>query len=121
MENNSSTNRAVLLDLVNGGNGRPGPWIEKATLRRPGQEDAAIYALHLQNPNPHGRDLVIVAHDGNLELCHDILLMLETGAQPRDPEVTAEEAARDLEARRAALPQPEDCGRIVAAPAELEK
>ena len=47
--------------------------------------------------------------------------MLETGAKPRDPEVTAEEAARDLEARRAALPQPEDCGRIVEDPAELEK
>lgn len=121
MDNKNTTKRAVLLDLVNGGTGRPCPWIEKATLRRPGQEDATIYALHLQNPNKNGKGLVIVAHDGSLELCHDILLMLETGAKPRDPEVTAEEAARDLEARRAALPQPEDCGRIVEDPAELEK
>lgn len=121
MDNKTTTKRAVLLDLVNGGTGRPCPWIEKATLRRPGQEDTAIYALHLQNPNKNGKDLVIVAHDGNLETCQDVLLMIGTGGQPRDPELTAEDAARDQEARRAELPQPEDCGRIVEDPAELEK
>lgn len=112
--------RQKLINLVHGGDGRVAPWIEKATLRQPGQEDAAVYVVHLPGQRNDGRDLIVVPHDGNLQTCQDVLLLIENHAQPGTPDTTPEEAAAALEAKIAALPQPEDCGRVVADLADLD-
>lgn len=113
--------RQRLINLVHGGDGKVAPWIEKATLRTPGQEDAAVYAVHIPGARNDGTDLVIAGSDGGLQVCLDVLHLLETGAQPRNPDTTDEEQARHLEEWRATLPQPEDCGRVIASLAELDK
>ena len=112
--------RQRLINLVHGGTGRVAPWIEKATLRRPGQADADVYAVHLPAFRNDGEDLVIHATDGNLDLCHALLHTIATGAKPADPSKTQEELAADYNAWRASLPQPEDCGRVVADLADLD-
>lgn len=91
MENTAKTNtkRAALLDLAQGGTGHAGPWIEKATLRRPGQEDTAVYAVHLKAGTADGRELVVYT---DLETCRDILQMEDATTPPAEPE---------------------DCGRII--------
>lgn len=113
--------RQRLINLARGGTGKVAPWIEKVTLRTPGQEDAAVYAAHIPGARTDGTDLVIVGSDGGLDLCRDVLRLLETGAQPRDPDKTPEEQAADLAAWQASLPQPEDCGRVITDLAELQK
>lgn len=118
---NTKTKRAVLLDLANGGDGHPGPWIEKVTLRRPGQDDTAVYATHIPGVTKNGEDLVIAAHDGSLDLCQTILHITETGAQPGDPDATQEEREAHRRAWKEALPTPEDCGRIITDLSQLDK
>ena len=117
----TKTNRAVLLDLAHGGSGHPGPWIEKVTLRRPGQEDKAVYCTRIPNTRRDGRDLVIAATDGSLDLCQTLLRICETGAQPADPDTTQEEREAALEAWRETLPAPEDCGRIISDLSQLDE
>lgn len=112
--------RKQLINLVRGGSGRVSPWIEKATLRTPGQEDTAVYAVHIPGGRNDGTDLVIVGTDGKLDVCQDVLHLLATGAQPCSPDTTPEEQARALEEERARLPKPEDCGRVITTLAELD-
>lgn len=113
--------RQQLINLVQGGDGRVAPWIEKVTLRRPGQEDAAAYVAHIPTRTRDGHDLVVIPWDGNLETCQEVLhLVSGDGAQPRSPQKTADEVAAEFEAWRATLPAPEDCGRVVADLAELD-
>lgn len=114
------TPRQRLINLVHGGSGKVAPWIEKATLRRPGHDDTAVYCVHLPNTTRDGGDLIVVAHDGSLQSCHNVLHFLDTDDQPRNPETTPEELAAEREAWAASLPAPEDCGRIVARIADLE-
>lgn len=113
----TNTNRAVLLDLANGGDGHAGDWIEKVTLRKPGQEDTPVYVLHII-PRNGGKGLDVVT---TLETCYNLMLITETGATPRNPDQPIEEYRAAQEARRANLPQPEDCGRIISDLAELDK
>jgi len=115
----TKTKRAVLLDLANGGDGHPGPWIEKRTLRRPGQEDKAVYAAHL--PCSDGKEIIIAAHDGSLDLCQTILHITETGAKPANPDSTPEEREAYYKAWHEAMPAPEDCGRIITDLSQLDK
>lgn len=115
----TSTNRARLLDLATGGDGHAGPWIEKVTLRRPGQEDAAVYAAHL--PGRDGKEVIVAASDGSLDLCQTILHITETGAKPADPDSTQEEREAARRAWEEALPAPEDCGRIITDLSQLDK
>ena len=117
----TKTKRAVLLDLAAGGTGHPGPWIEKVTLRRPGQDDTAVYCTHYPHARNDGKDLVIAAHDGGLDLCQTIIRITETGAQPADPDTTQEEREAALQAWRDALPAPEDCGRIISDLSQLDE
>lgn len=113
----TNPNRAVLLDLANGGDGHAGDWIEKVTLRKPGQEDTPVYILHLPGRNgSKGLDVVTT-----LETCYNIMLICETGATPRNPDVPIEQYQAEQDARRAALPAPEDCGRIIGDLADLDK
>lgn len=118
---NTETKRAVLLDLAKGGNGHPGPWIEKVTLRRPGEADKAVYCTHLPGVTKQGHDLIVAASDGSLDLCQTILHITETGAQPADPDTTQEEREAALQAWVDALPTPEDCGRIITDLTQLDK
>ena len=113
--------RQRLINLVHGGDGKVAPWIEKATLRTPGKEDAAVYAVHIPGARNDGSDLVLTGSDGGLQVCLDVLHFLDTGDQPRGTETTPEEQARALEEELARLPQPEDCGRVIASLAELDK
>ena len=100
-----TTQRATLIDLLRGGDGRTAPWLERITIRRPGASDTPGYIAHIPCS---GKECTIYSAD--LEAMQGLLHALQTGAQPADHEMTAEELA----AAAAALPQPEDRGRIVA-------
>lgn len=115
------TPRQRLINMAQGGDGRVAPWIEKVTLRRPGQEDAAVYALRIPAFRNDGRDLVIASADGGLDLCLDVLHLLEHHGQPRNPETTPEEQAKALEEERARYPKPEDVGRVITSLADIDK
>lgn len=117
----TKTKRAVLLDLAAGGTGHPGPWIEKVTLRRPGQDDTAVYCVRFPHSRTDGRDLVIAASDGGLDLCYTMLRITETGAKPADPDTTQEEREAALEAWKKDQPAPEDCGRIISDLSQLDE
>ena len=110
---NTDTKRARLLDLAKGGNGHAAPWIERVTLRRPGEKDKDVYAAHLPRAGKEGRDLVCCDCEGGLEICQSILLLWERPSNDEAPE--------ELEARRATLPQPEDCGRVIDDLRKLDK
>ena len=109
MDPNTDVKRARLIDLARGGDGHLEPWIERVTVQRPGLDDAPGYVLHL--PDPYGGKEITIAAD--LELLRNLIIVLENGAQPRDPTVTAEQVLAERAARIAAMPTPEDHGRIV--------
>lgn len=115
MDTNTETKRARLLDLASGGDGHVGPWIEKMTIRRPDMDDTAGYCLHIPQ-HGGGNDTTIVAHDYSLDMLQKLILIIERGATPSDPDMTDDEveAERRADAARiAAMPPPEDHGKIV--------
>ncbi len=96
--------RAKLIDIARGGDGMTAPWLERITIRKPGESDAPGYIIHIPCA---GNEFTIYSAD--LEAMQGLLSALLTGAKPADHEPTAEELAAWI----AALPQPEDRGRIV--------
>lgn len=118
MENNGNTgntNRRLLINLANGGDGHLDPWLERVTIRKPNQEDSVGFALHIPPTNKGGVEVVVALR--TLEAAQGLQLALKTGAKPADHQLTADEVKANL----AALPQPIDLGRIVEDPAELDK
>lgn len=106
MDTSTETKRARLLSLARGGNGRCDPWIEKVTVRRPGEDDRPGFVVHIP-PRSGGKEISVSVE--TLDAAQGLTRALETGGQPANPEST-DEAVK--------LSVPEDHGRIVTAAGE---
>lgn len=104
-------NRARLINMANGGDGRVSPWIEIVTIRRSNQEDTPRYILHVPG-QPGGREMAI-GPMSNIDAVHGLFLALKTGAKPRDPDMTDEQVMVMHAAIFAGMPPPEDHGRVI--------
>lgn len=98
-------NRARLLNIIHGGDGRTDSWIERVTIRKHGQADSAGYVVHVMTP--HCGEMCVQV--GSIEAAQGLWHATRTGGKPRERDYTEEEVA----AMKAAYPTPEDCGRII--------
>lgn len=111
MDTSTETKRARLLNLARGGNGHCDTWIERVTVRCPGEDDRPGFVVHL--PSRYDlRELTI--HLDSLEDAQNLIIALKVNTQPPklDP-IDIDEAVKLL--------VPEDHGRIVTADGETLK